>query len=72
MDTKMTESLGEALPREMARVRDELLPLYNAIPTGVFAATLMRSALDRAATALATGDTVEMIRVYNDLREFRA
>lgn len=35
-----TETLGDALPREMARVR-ELLPLYDAIPIGVFAATMM-------------------------------
>ena len=35
------ETLGEALPREMARVRD-LLPLYDAIPTGIFAATMMQ------------------------------
>jgi hypothetical protein len=32
----MTDTLGDALPREMARVR-EMLSLYDAIPTGVLA-----------------------------------
>lgn len=65
-------SLGEELPKEMKRVRDELLPIYDAIPTGIFAATLMRAALDRATKALAEGDVVEMIRVYEELRDFKA
>jgi hypothetical protein len=68
----MTESmtLGEALPHEMARVRDELLPMYDAIPTGVYAATMMRADLDRAAKALAEGDVVAMLRVYESLKGF--
>lgn len=45
-------TLGEALPKEISRVR-ELLPLYDRIPTGIFAATMMRSDLDRAVKALA-------------------
>ena len=49
------ESLAVELPREQQRVRD-LLPLYDAIPTGVFAATLMRQALTRAEQAAATGE----------------
>jgi len=65
------ESLGEALPREMARVRDVLLPHYDAIPTGVFASALMRADLDRAARAMAEGDTVEMMRAYESLRCYK-
>lgn len=67
----MTETLGEALPREMARVRDEVLPVYLTIPTGIFAATMMRNDLDAAAKAMAEGDTVEMLRVYKSLKEYR-
>jgi hypothetical protein len=49
----MTDTLGDALPREMARVRD-LLPLYDAIGRpGALAATMMRADLDRAAKAMA-------------------
>ena len=38
------ETLAEALPKEQQRVRD-LLPVYDAIPTGIFAATMMRHSL---------------------------
>lgn len=64
-------TLGAELPREMARVRDELLPIYDAIPTGVFAATLMRNDLDLAAKALAEGDVVAMMRVYESLKGYK-
>ena len=66
------ESLGTALPREMARVRDELLPLYALIPAGAFAAMMMRRDLDAAAKALAEGDVVAMIRVYESLKGYKA
>jgi hypothetical protein len=65
-------SLGTELPKEMARVRDELLPLYDAIPTGKFAATLMRGDLDAATKALAEGDVVSMVRVYDRLKSYKA
>lgn len=68
----MTESLGTALSKEMARVRDELLPLYDAIPTGQWAAAMMRADLDRAARAMIEGDIVEMIRAYESLKEYKA
>lgn len=67
------DTLGEALPREMARVRDELLPMYLEIgPAGLFAATLMRRDLDAAAKAMAEGDLPEMIRAYQSLKEYKA
>lgn len=65
----MSESLGEALPREMQRVRDEVLPCYLEIGlAGVPAATLMRRDLDMAARAMIEGDLPEMIRVYQSLK----
>jgi len=67
----MSESLGEALPREMARVRDDVLPCYVEIgPPGIFAATMMRADLDAAAKAMIEGDLPEMIRVYKSLKEW--
>lgn len=64
-------SLGEALPAEMARVRDTVMPIYQQIgPPGVFALSMMRADLDRAATALATGDVVAMISVYESLKGY--
>lgn len=64
-------SVGEELPKQMKRVRDELLPEYDKIPAGRFAATMMRQALDVATQALAEGDTVQMIRSYEELKDFK-
>lgn len=67
----MTDSLGFALPREMARVRDEIMPAYIEIgPAGYFALTMMRSALDRATKALATQDVAAMVACYEELKGF--
>jgi hypothetical protein len=65
------ESLGEALPREMARVRDEVMPAYVSIgDAGKFALLFMRNDLDAAAKAMVEGDVVEMIRVYESLKGY--
>lgn len=67
------DTLGDALPREMARVRDELMPMYQEIgPPGAFALAMMRADLDAAAKAMMEGDTVEMIRRYNSLKEYKS
>lgn len=71
----MTDTLGEALPREIARVRDEVLPEYLALEgtPGVFvgfAVNMMRRDLDAASKAMIAGDTVEMIRVYESLKGY--
>lgn len=66
-----TKTLGDELPREMARVRDEVLPAYVAIGApGMFAAACMRADLDAAAKALAEGDVVAMVHVYSRLKEW--
>lgn len=67
-------TLGEALPREMARVRDEVLPQFIALrgmPNVIVEPQIMmmRADLDAAAKALAEGDVVEMLRVYQSLKE---
>ena len=63
-------TLAESLPAEQKRVR-ELLPLYDAIPTGIFAAALMRQSLERAEQAASAGDVIEMLRSYEELKGFR-
>lgn len=65
------QNLVDALPKEQARVR-ELLPLYDAIPTGVFAAAMMRNALAHAERSAASGDAIEMLRAYEVLKGFSA
>ncbi len=68
----MTESLGTALPAEMARVRDVVIPAYETCgPVSIFAVACMKHDLDRAARALAEGDVVEMIAVYRELRTYK-
>jgi hypothetical protein len=72
-DRQTPETLGEALPREMARVRDHVLPHYVEIgPAGMFGAAMIRADLDRAAAALAAGDVVAMMDAYVALRDTHA
>ena len=64
-------TLGDALPREMARVRDDVMPAYLACgPAGGFALNFMRQDLDAAAKAMAEGDVVAMLRCYQKLAEY--
>lgn len=70
-DDKSVDTLGEALPREMTRVRDEVMPAYQAIgASGAFALAFMRRDLDLAAKALAEGDVLAMIEVYESLKGY--
>jgi hypothetical protein len=57
------ETVGSALPKEMTRIRDVLIPQYQSIgPAGGFAIMMMRNELDRATKALAEGDVVAMVK----------
>ncbi len=62
------DTLGDALPREIARVRDEVLPVYLSMLAGHAAAAMMRADLDAATKALADGDVIEMARRYESLK----
>lgn len=65
------KTLGEALPKEMARVRDEVMPAYQEIGhAGSYALTMMRHDLDAAAKALAEGDVVKMMKCYEALKGY--
>lgn len=64
-------ALGEQLPKEMSRVRDEVLPAYLEIgESGTFAVGAMRHDLDNATKALAEGDVGAMIQAYIRLKEW--
>lgn len=66
----MADSLGDAFPREMTRVRN-LIPIYASIGSaGGPAIFMMNMALDEAQRALAAGDVVAMMRAYEDLKGF--
>jgi hypothetical protein len=62
-------NLAEALPIEQARVRD-ILPVYDSIPAGAFAAAMIRQSLAAAEQAAASGDVVAMLRAYEDLKGY--
>ena len=65
------KTLGTALPAEMTRVRDQIMPNYIKIgDSGKYALAMMRNALDGAAQALAEGDVVAMLKWYEDLKGF--
>lgn len=66
------DTLADALPREMARVRDEVIPLYLSVPNGQFAVAMMRADLAAAAKAMMEGDVVQMLRIYQSLKETEA
>jgi hypothetical protein len=66
-------TLGQDLPKQMARVRDELIPQYQSIgPASEFAVSMMRRSLDRAAIAMAEGDLPAMIAAYKELKDYQS
>ena len=67
--SEQIESLGEALPKEMARVR-EVLGQYKALgPNGAFGAAFIELDLRAADQAVMSGDIVAMIRAYETLKK---
>lgn len=65
------ELLVEALPREMARVR-EVLGHYKEIGApGASDAWMIEQTLRRADQAVTGGDLVEMMRAFQELQEVK-
>ena len=64
----MSASLAEALPAEMARVR-EVLGYYREIgPAGNIGAMFIEADLREADQAVMSGDVVRMLRVFTTLQ----
>lgn len=63
------ENLTEALQKERQRVQD-LLRIYEAIPTGALAAIMMRHSLACAERAAASGDVIAMLTACKDLERY--
>lgn len=63
-------NLIEGIQKEQARCR-ELLKQYEAIPirSGFFGITVIGASLERADKAIASGDVVEMLAAYKDLKD---
>lgn len=63
------ETLADALPKEMARVR-EVLGHYKEIgPAGMLGAAFIEQDLRAADVAVMNGDVVAMLRAFNTLKE---
>lgn len=70
--TMAGQSLGTALPAEMKRVRDVMIPLYESVGIGGRPGVLMMKAeLDNATKALAEGDVVAMLYAYESLKGWK-
>lgn len=65
----MSDSLAEALPREIERVQ-ELLPLYDVVPMGFIAAGMMRASIKASHAAMVSGDVIAMLQCYEDLKGY--
>jgi hypothetical protein len=65
-----TRTLGDALPDEIARVTIILGHYVEIGPAGAFGAMLIRTSLDRATRACASGDVVAMIQALEDLKGY--
>jgi hypothetical protein len=65
------KTLGDELPKEIARVRDKVLPAYLEIgPAGAIGAAMIRADLDAASRAMIEGDLLAMIRAYESLKGY--
>ena len=66
------ETLADALPKEIARVR-EVLGNYQAIgPAGMFGAAFIEQDLRKADAAIMSGDVVGMLQAYETLKQIEA
>lgn len=73
----MTETLADALPAEMARVRDKrdrwitLAAEHPELGPGMqLTIAIMGAELDRAAQAAASGDVADMLAALQSLRDY--
>lgn len=67
-------SLAEALPLEQKRVR-KLIEMYRdplLQGAGEFAARMMEIDLEEAEKASAEGNTIGMLKAYNELKTYKA
>lgn len=70
--TTKSMSLAEALPHEIKRLREEVIPAYRSIGTpGNFAVAMMEFRITQAEEAIAQGDVVAMLRLYSELKDYK-
>lgn len=63
------DTLGDALPREQARVREVLCHYKDLGPIGLFGAAFIEDELREADKTVISGDLTKMIMAYKALKE---
>lgn len=63
------ETLGDAFPKELARVKETLGHYKDIGPPGYFAVAWISKLVERSEKAWADQDVVAMISCYNELKE---
>lgn len=63
-----TQNLMDGLLKEMNRAR-EIKKMYDEIPVGQFGAHFIQQSINRAERAISSGDVVEMLAAYSELKE---
>jgi len=65
------KNLIEGLLEEMDRVR-EMITEYKSLPknAGLFAATMMEADIKKAEKAISEGETIQMMVLYNALKQY--
>jgi hypothetical protein len=64
------QTLGDALPSEIARVTEILGHYVEIGPARAFGVLMIKASLERATRALASGDIGAMLVCMNDLKEY--
>ena len=64
-------SLGEEYPKAQARLRVIVMCAKEIGPAGAFLATIGEDCLRRADKAAIEQDTVAMIRIYQEMMDFK-
>ena len=62
-------SVGDEFPIEQARVRELLLDYKSIGPAGAFGALMIEQTLQRADRAAISGDIVEILRSFEELKD---
>jgi hypothetical protein len=65
---EQTQNLMDGLLKEMNRAR-EVKKLYDEIPVGQFGSWAISQSITRAEKAISSGDVVEMLAAYAELKE---
>lgn len=66
-----TETLGDALPKAMARAREIQADAREIGPSGAFLVAIIEADLRAAELAMVSGDVVGMVAAYKALSELK-